>query len=42
MPEEIRSKKVLVVYCLLYDEKDNSVLMVYNKDTESWSLPVAL
>lgn len=31
--------KVLVVYCLLYDDKDNRVLMVYNKDTESWSLP---
>jgi len=39
MSGETRPKKVLVVNCLLYDDKNDKVLMVCNRDTESWSLP---
>jgi len=28
-----------VAYCLIYNRENEHVLMVYNKDTNSWSLP---
>jgi 8-oxo-dGTP diphosphatase len=30
---------VNVVYCLIYDEENEQVLMVHNKDVNSWSMP---
>jgi len=30
---------VNVAYCLIYNKENNQVLMVHNKDTNSWSLP---
>lgn len=32
-------KKVNVVYCLIYNEESKQVLMVYNCDTNHWSMP---
>lgn len=32
-------KRVNVVYCLIYDEENEQVLMVHNKDVNSWSMP---
>lgn len=32
-------KRVNVAYCLIYDEENEQVLMVYNKDVDSWSMP---
>ena len=32
-------KKVNVVYCLIYNEESKQVLMVYNCDTNNWSMP---
>lgn len=28
-----------VAYCLIYDEENEQVLMVHNKDVNSWSMP---
>ncbi|WP_406243163.1 NUDIX hydrolase [Tissierella carlieri] len=32
-------KKVNVVYCLIYNEESKQILMVYNCDSDSWSMP---
>ena len=32
-------KKVNVVYCLIYNEENKQILMVYNGDTNHWSMP---
>lgn len=32
-------KRVNVVYCLIYNKETEQVLMVYNKDVNSWSMP---
>lgn len=32
-------RRVDVVYCLAYDEITKKVLMVHNKDVDSWSMP---
>jgi len=32
-------EKVYAVYCFVYDEDTKKVLMVYNKDNSSWSMP---
>ena len=32
-------KRINAVYCLIYNDENNEVLMVYNYDSNSWSLP---
>ena len=32
-------KRVNVVYCLIYNKETEQVLMVHNKDVNSWSMP---
>ncbi len=35
----IRLRRVNVVYCLLYNKESKKILMVYNQDSEGWSMP---
>lgn len=35
----IELKRVNVVYCLLYNKESKKILMVYNHDTQGWSMP---